>query len=405
MVASTLRSILCFTNLLRFSTSGDEVCKDETCESRRLRWRPFPYYVSHPTFARKVYGGDFVSRAFAQHFDGPEDNEDWDLLWTHRKQTEALLNARLPARDRIRLVNHCPTFESAGNKCEFARLTRRLSKKTERRYLPSFILGEELEAWRETVMRDPDQYWVLKPCLGGASKGIQIHRGLDALKAQPGFGADAVAQEYVKPFLGFGYKFHLRIYLLVTRWAPLGAYLFNEGLVFWSKSRHDTSNMNTEDHIFSGISRSISAMTLAALWTKLDSLPRSRLIDDPSMTTSEVVRTRILHVVSELIRDSEDKSFLTLPSTHGYSCFDLLGADVILDEALQPHLMEINVGPNIWIDNHGEEYERVLGPIKVPLIDQVAHWAALRIKSSDVPSEDEIKSIERQSLKNFTRVV
>jgi len=80
-----------------------------------LKWRPFPYHVSQPQFARVVYGGSYVSNAFAQHFDGPEEGDEWDLLWTHRPQDAALAAATMLPRAGPRLVNHCNYFEAAGN--------------------------------------------------------------------------------------------------------------------------------------------------------------------------------------------------------------------------------------------------------------------------------------------------
>jgi len=81
-----------------------------------------------------------------------------------------------------------------------------------------------------------------------------------------------------------------------------------------------------------------------------------------------------------------------------------LGVDVILDKRLQPFVMEFNVGPNLWVDNHGKQYQRLLQPIKEPLAEQIANWAALRIQSTNLGLKD-AESLENRTLFNFTRVL
>ena len=75
---------------------------------------------------------------------------------------------------------------------------------------------------------------------------------------------------------------------------------------------------------------------------------------------------------------------------------------MILDENLQPFIMEFNVGPNLWIDNHGSDWVKTLGSIKEPLIAQIVHWASMRVSAA---AKDNVELLEQQALLNFTRVV
>merc|ERR1712125_241820 len=130
------------------------------------------------------------------------------------------------------------------------------------RYLRSFEMRDkaQLSDWRSAVRADPGKYWLLKPCDGGASKGIKIFHGQEAIDAQASFGAHTVAQEYVEDhFLGFGArKFHLRLYFLVTRWDPIGVYLYDGGLVFRSVHKHDENIGPSEERdVFSSISNTV----------------------------------------------------------------------------------------------------------------------------------------------------
>ena len=64
---------------------------------------------------------------------------------------------------------------------------------------------------------------------------ISIHRNLDKIPTSEHF----IVQEYVeKPLLLDGYKFDLRIYVLVTSCDPLRIFLFNDGLVRMSTEKY-----------------------------------------------------------------------------------------------------------------------------------------------------------------------
>eukprot|EP00061_Rhincodon_typus_P003647 g20608.t1 len=59
-------------------------------------------------------------------------------------------------------------------------------------------------------------------------QGISLIRNGEKLQAQE----HLIVQEYLdKPFLLEGYKFDLRIYILVTSCDPLRIFLYNDGLV------------------------------------------------------------------------------------------------------------------------------------------------------------------------------
>lgn len=393
------------------STTGVGVARVESDEAPRLRWRGFPYKVSNPAFARRIYGGSYIETAFNQQgFEGPVDGHDWDVLWTHRPQDGALI--QLPSRPRPpqRLVNHCSYFRAAGDKCNFAKHTNRIMRSVSRlstgglRYLRTFELDQdhELIGWRHSVQEKLDKYWLLKPCLGGASKGIQIHRGQDALDAQRKFGPHTVAQEYVDdPYLGFGgRKFHLRLYLLITRWSPAGVYIYDNGLIFRSlhEYQHDNGPEVMRD-VFSSISDSVEALPLAKLWSHLDAA---------DVLPAAVMRARIAETLREILGTQQVQEsfgkYEILQAQRSFACFDLFGVDIILDRSLQPLVMELNIGPNMWTTDHGEGNRQLLADAKAPLVQQVVHWAALR-SSRPPQTVHEAEQIEAESLQNFTRIL
>lgn len=400
--------VLCLLCRLSFGEAHAPTCLQNESVCDVLKWRGAPYKLTDPKFARTIYGGKYVTEAFNRcGFVGSSDGEDWDVLWTHRPQEAALMSVNLPARSGVRLVNHCNYFQDGGNKCKFARranfLTRKRADEANPRHLRIYELdeGKQLVEWKRAVNANPEEYWVLKPCFGGGSKGVEVHRGREAVSALKHFDTPTVAQEYVaQPYLGLGgRKFHLRHYILVTRWTPTGAYLFNDALIFQSRHQYN-DRPSIERDIFSGISEAVEGVPQRVLWDHLD-------IADASLNLSAGVRARIEDVFREFLGTEVEEvygSFSSLEARRQYSCFDLFGVDTMLDAKLQPRVMEINVGPNLWVDNHGQDNEAQLRRIKVPLVDQVLRWAALRTSRQTISSE-EAEEIEAFTLQNFTRLL
>lgn len=343
------------------------------------------------------------------------DGEDWDVLWTHRPQLQSLAPMQLQRRPAAghRLANHCGGyFAGAGDKCAFGELTRKLMSTAAarlpgegQRHLRVFVLDkpEQNREWTAVVLQEPDRHWVLKPCSGGASQGIVIGRGESLLRDQSARSGRYVAQEYLeRPFQGLGgKKFHLRLYVLVTRWSPPGAYLFHEGLIFRSELKHQEGGSRSEKRdAFSGISDTVEAEPLAVLWQAIagraDQLPDHKQ-----------VWARIAALLGEIL-DAPQRQGLgrlkDLEEQQGLACFDLFGVDVLLDEALQPWVMEFNVGANMEVDNHGPKHQERLLQAKRPLMQQVLRWAALR---SGLPpaSQAAAEAQERAALLNFTRLL
>merc|ERR1719160_1716320 len=140
----------------------------------------------------------------------------------------------------VRLVNHCEYFTAAGDKCAFAEHVSRI--KTDHKPLVTFELHDHAQyaKWQQQVRNDPHRFWVVKDCTNGASRGIQLLHGRAARHSAPPSGTWAVAQEFLaNPYLGWGgHKFHIRLYVLATRWDPVGAFVFNDGIVFQSRSKY-----------------------------------------------------------------------------------------------------------------------------------------------------------------------
>ena len=95
----------------------------------------------------------------------------------------------------------------------------------------TYILPKEYVAFLETFSDLEDKegkmnFWIMKPAASSRGRGISLVNDI----AQVTYGEGMVMQRYIKnPLLLNGYKFDLRIYVLVTSFNPLEVFIYKEG--------------------------------------------------------------------------------------------------------------------------------------------------------------------------------
>lgn len=95
----------------------------------------------------------------------------------------------------------------------------------------TFVLPKEyvafIEAFSESEEVDGQtNYWIMKPAAKSRGRGISVINDI----TQVHYGEPIVIQRYLKnPELLNGFKFDLRVYVLVTSFNPLEAFIYNEG--------------------------------------------------------------------------------------------------------------------------------------------------------------------------------
>ncbi|XP_060058232.1 tubulin polyglutamylase TTLL7 isoform X5 [Erinaceus europaeus] len=214
---------------------------------------------------------------------------------------------------------------------------------------------------KELKKKRKQKTFIVKPANGAMGHGISLIRNGDKLPSQD----HLIVQEYIeKPFLMEGYKFDLRIYILVTSCDPLKIFLYHDGLVRMGTEKYIPPNESNLTQLYmhltnysvnkhnehfgrdetedKGSKRSIKWFTeflqanehdVSKFWSDISELVVKTLI---------VAEPHVLHAY-RMCRPGQ-------PPGSESVCFEVLGFDILLDRKLKPWLLEINRAPSFGTD-------------------------------------------------------
>lgn len=102
----------------------------------------------------------------------------------------------------------------------------------------TFVIPRDYSAFASYTVQlrqeDPEQVWIVKPAASSRGRGIYLIKEFTDLTPNDSM----VVQRYIKnPLLIDGYKFDMRIYVLVTSFQPLEVFLYKEGFARFSSEK------------------------------------------------------------------------------------------------------------------------------------------------------------------------
>uniref|UniRef100_A0AAR2L168 Tubulin tyrosine ligase-like family, member 7 n=1 Tax=Pygocentrus nattereri TaxID=42514 RepID=A0AAR2L168_PYGNA len=280
-----------------------------------------------------------------------DEDETANLIWND----SAVQHEKIAELRNYQRINH---FPGMGEICRKDCLARNMAKMIkiqpqEYSFIPkTWIFPAEYTQFQNYVKELRRKRKQKTFIVTGPAARISLIRNCEKLPAQDHF----IVQEYLdKPFLMEGYKFDLRIYILVTSCDPLRIFLYNDGLVRMGTEKYHTpneSNLNQlymhltnysvnkhnenferDETVDKGSKRSIGWFTeflrcndydVAKFWGDVSELVVKTLI---------VAEPHVLHAY-RMCRPGQ-------PPGSDSVCFEVLGFDIILDRKLKPWLLEL----------------------------------------------------------------
>jgi hypothetical protein len=193
--------------------------------------------------------------------DGYHDEpKGWDIIWADGSHDIEKIVRNLLSFQR---VNHFPGMTGICRKDLFAENMKRISKlfPSEYSFTPrTWFLPEDYEAvcsylssGGRTVTGEDNQRRnrcvIVKPNAGAQGKGIRLAVKRDQISKSS--AADCVVQAYIEnPLLIDGYKFDMRVYVLITSVSPLRILLFKEGLCRFCAELYESPNETNISNLF-----------------------------------------------------------------------------------------------------------------------------------------------------------
>ncbi|XP_039766233.1 neugrin isoform X2 [Ornithorhynchus anatinus] len=287
------------------------------------------------------------------------EDEEWTVYWTDC----SVSLERVMYMKRFQKINHFPGMTEICRKDLLARNLNRMYKLHPAEYniFPrTWCLPADYGDFQAHGRLRKSRTYICKPDSGCRGRGIFITRNPREIKP----GEHMICQQYIsKPFLVDGFKFDLRVYVLITSCDPLRIFVYEEGLARFATlpyvepsvgnlddvCMHLTNyaiNKNNENFIRDSTTGSKRKLSTLNAWLKEHSFDSSKLWED----IEDVIIKTVISAHS-VLRHNYRTCFPQHLGGGTCACFEILGFDILLDRKLKPWLLEVNHSPSFTTDS------------------------------------------------------
>ena len=301
---------------------------------------------------------DIVTRSFLRKRNwlelphGVNLRTTWNLLWTWSK----------PEIDMGKLlyfqkVNHFPGNKAIVRKDLLKKNLEKIQKLGQKAasafdIIPlTFALPKEISAFMacfyEGSLKDKAMnVWIMKPIGKSRGRGISLINDLIDLK----YTEQVVVQKYLRnPMLLQGYKFDMRIYVLVTSIMPLEVFIYKEGFARMSTAQFTLDPSDLSNNYIHLTNYAIQKYNQDAFGGTSENIMGGTKISLKTLRTKlEGKGVRWSHIW-EQVCDIVLKSLISCQGEipHNPNCFELFGYDIIIDTDQRCWLLEVNSSPSL----------------------------------------------------------
>ena len=292
----------------------------------------------------------------------PSHDSNFSLSWT---PTFPNLKIHSP----LQKINHFPrSKKNLSNKASLALIIQSSPyfSKVKAFFPITFVLPDDREKLFNIMKCYPKTQFIVKPPNGSCGSGIKIVTFNDFYSIQRGY----VVSEYIsKPLCIDGFKFDMRVYVLVTSFAPLRAFVAKEGLARFATESYTNYSTDSYVHLTNATLNKHGQNWCSDFKWKLSELLNE--VNHRFKRTQEDVMNLIISVVSETLALVQP----TMAPDKRYGVdspfFEIYGFDVLLDKDFNAYLLEINTYPSLCLD------EEVDYDVKAPMIAQALSIAGV----------------------------
>ena len=215
------------------------------------------------------------------------------------------------------------------------------------------------------------ELWICKPTDMSRGRNIFLLDNISQLNNNAYQQAMIVQRYITNPLLIQGYKWDIRIYVLVTSVSPLTIFIYEEGLVRFSTHKFSLKAKDVSDVFVHLTNSSINKgqkeneeIGPNSKWT----LKQLKEFFKAQNMAYERVWAEIEKIVTLTLLQMM-QSVPGSPQT-SHNCFELFGFDILIDSSMKPWLLEINGPPQLTIDKceKGSDSATTDMKVKYPMI-------------------------------------
>ncbi|XP_048225443.1 tubulin polyglutamylase TTLL13 [Perognathus longimembris pacificus] len=287
------------------------------------------------------------------------EDEEWTVYWTDC----SVSLERVMDMKRFQKINHFPGMTEICRKDLLARNLNRMQKlyPTEYNIFPrTWCLPADYGDFQSYGRQRKTRTYICKPDSGCQGRGIFITRNPREIKP----GEHMICQQYIsKPFLIDGFKFDMRIYVLITSCDPLRIFMYEEGLARFATMPYvEPTHNNLEDVCMHLTNYAINKHN--ENFVRDESMGSKRKLStlnawlrehnyDPRELWGDIEDIIIKTIISahSVLRHNYRTCFPQYLSGGTCACFEILGFDVLLDHKMKPWLLEVNHSPSFTTDS------------------------------------------------------
>ncbi|KAH7698852.1 tubulin-tyrosine ligase [Aphelenchoides avenae] len=329
----------------------------------------------------------------ASHFKIVDESKRWIGYWGRHLKT-----AQYRLIKPYQKVNHFPGAFHMGRK---DRLWQHISEMMELfpddgfDVMPkTYILPKDAQKLKIYLSAPVKRHVILKPPASARGTGIEIVSKFNKIPTKP----PLVAQHYVeRPLTINGFKFDLRLYVYVNSLDPLRIYLYEEGLVRFASIAYSNSTSSYTNQYMHLTNYSINKLAQSD-GASDGPVPKWKLSDfwiylrnmglNASQLREDIKDVAIKAVIA---CESHIRAHQSQHSDYPFTCHELFGMDILVDEMLRPWLLEMNISPSL----HSQTAVDV--SVKAPLAKDVLNMCGLPFP----PSEDVDTMADSYRVKHF----
>jgi len=288
------------------------------------------------------------------------EGDHWTVYWTDCSVSVE----RCTSMKNFQRINHFPGMSEICRKDLLSRNLTRMMKQYPKEYAffpRTWVLPADQGDLLTYMKSKKKAAFICKPQKGCQGKGIYITRKPITTDSQS--DSKYIIQQYIeKPLVIDGFKFDLRVYVLVTSCDPLRIFVYKEGLArFATTPYNDLTNLNMSQHCMHLTNYSINKHSETFIRDDEESGSKRKFSSIKKWFKEnnhdyETLWKQIHDIIIKTLIAAHpviSHSYRTcFPSHNNHSgCFEILGFDILLDRKLKPWILEVNHSPSFHTDS------------------------------------------------------